>query len=1166
MQSILYNKPFDDTVPSAERGALADGLYQAWLCVQEDAKNDPDIDLSSKMPLKDLVVYAIGRASEVIDDRNIYDMQYDTHLSWPVSPTSTVKQSSSTAVFAAFMSSEKALPSVRISPLRLLQMAHNISVIEGNGETISDQHVIAAASAFYASFDERAQAIFYPSTYCFDLASDGSSIFELSSAISLCHKKVKIVNITPTALWMSLMVQEPVPSLVYDFMEKDRGTIRSEGFTEEDEIVIESISEMCHVYTDMLLPAPVDMSQVTFSDSMLDLVADCIIDSPANMRSVVHAMLVSSGDAESAERWGKYCDEVELSCDLSGTSVEYSPDFVVLDTHAQLDMLNLVKKDAVAPIRRILASASLLAFLDESLDGGAPDTVCLKGSPTKTDESTYIVSGAKLIGYDTSEALDWHCEDSRLGETDEKILLSSRRLAHFGVPLLFQRAILARMIERGGVTVSVADIAAALAPTNGSVRILAENISPYAVHAGVDIDAARLLSVTSALLRRLSLTMILDEESAMRLYSSFLGTAVSTYGLVGEDCCEDTDQWMLSMSSIPFDPRMYVPYSPDGAQSVINAPSVSVSSMPSFSSRAGYDDPMSSGGQSGKTAIEAFCTDLVAQARKTGLGADVVGRDETISLVETILSRRDKSNPLLLAPAGAGKSAIAEALAYRLATNASPTLSGYGLVSLDLTSLLADTNSVSVMTDRVEKIVEEAISTNTIVFIDEIHMIGAVGSGELNVGNVLKPYLARGGLRLIGATTEREYNYTIAKDKALARRFSPMHLPPLEFSALMSILEEKSKSYGSYHNVSYAPGSLRSAALMAEDYMSGKESPDREIDVIDTAASVAVRAGSDTVSDAHIAEAVRLLTSNRSVKTTQEIASELVIGDFGREELSEIFPEIAGQWRAKESVARRIAEAKLDISAREKPRNIFMFVGESGVGKTYMAHQMAALLDVSPSDVLSLNLGEFQDRASHTRLLGASPQYVGYQEGGVLTNFLLAHPHGIVVLDEFEKSDPAIQQVFLGVFDTGKLSAANGDIVNCRSATFVCTSNVGHGAAKRHALGFAPDDKIGEIETEQVMEALEEIFGSALMNRIDEIVVFDDLNDDDLVEICVMSYRRLAEKLKLRHGVSISDAYSEDQMREDARTRISEMKEKDARTVWGSMEKDVIRRAIPLLR
>lgn len=1145
MMTIRYNKPAPDALTfSGEEAACL--LYnmitgtsvekgETVVCAEANYADDADKFVS----LKELCAVL---ALEVGDEK-LGCGEFFTSSTWPFEAPALLQ----TVPVSVFLDSlfDYGLDAVKISPLRLLHIASRMSSIDG-GE-IKNEHVFAAACAFYCSFDERFQSLFYPASYCLKLASNSACMFELSSAIAKSVDQTKIYNVSPTSLWLSMLVQEPVPSLLYDFLSKTKqNTGVNDEFPEEVQEEIGSMADVCHHYINEIMPLPVDLSKVDFTEPLLKMVSDVISTSPASVKDIVAAMFECQGkDEADLELWGKYCESVEVSCDFSEVPLVYYPDYIVLSPsglEAAVSMLS----DRNVPIRRVLASSALVSFLMEYLEGGAPDLVRLYEKD--------IASGSKLIGSYQKAFGD------AASDEDLEIIQNSRKLSHFGVPTVFQQVIIANMISRNSSIVAVEDLVRAIDP-QGAIMLLSNDVSPFASHAGIDRDAAKILAFVESVMRRMSMTMMMDQKSAMRLYASFLATAIATYQAFPDCCCSQDDQWIMSTASAFFDPRQHVYFSVEEREDTWVITADISSAVPALQTPSNGFNAQANA----VPALSEFCTDMVALAREGKIGEGVVGRDDEIALVETILTRRDKSNPLLLAPAGAGKSAIVESIAWKIAHGEANLLNSYNLYQLDLSSLIADGCSIGVMSERLEAVIQESIETNTILFIDEIHMIVSVGNGELNVGNVMKPYLARGGLKLIGATTEREYNYTIAKDKALARRFSSIHLPALSFDALLSIINEKKNVYGRYHGVTYEDRTARSVAQLAKDYMLGRESPDRELDILDTSASIAQQRGDMVVEDAHIIEAVRLLTSNKSVKTTREVAAELV-SDYTKEKLDEMFPNVAGQYEAKEKVARKVVESKLDISARNKPKNLFMFVGESGVGKTYMAHEMASLLDIDDSDVMTLNLGEFQDH-SHTRLLGASPQYVGYNEGGVLTNFLKAHPHGIVVFDEFDKSHPSIQNVLLGMFDNGELQAGDGSIVDCKSATFICTANTGYGVGKKNTLGFASAVDDAKRQEEAVMDAVKEQFGAALLSRLDEIVLFDNLTDDDMMEICRISYKKLSDRLSLRHEVDLKDAYTEEDLEQDVQEKLSEMKsdEYDARAIWNEIEKKIVPKAISLI-
>lgn len=1100
------------------------------------------------------------------DEEELSRSCFETSLSWPFLAEGVTNKVSSKMVLDALV--EKSNQNIKIAPLRLIQMASNIAASESSS-VIRDEHIYEALCAFYCSFDERFRVALYPSSYDITLASSSADEFYLSAALESGCATTAITDVNPTAMWLMLLVKDPIPSLLYDYLSK---THQDTGVSEEihqdntqmDDIT--SLRELCDYYMDSLISTTTSIATVNPSEDFCRMVADSILlGQPATIRDVVYMLFDTQGADDDAFMWSSYCDKVMDACAFADAPANEYPSYVTLSEALQREILFGTEPD----VKAMLASAAFTAYLDEALEGGAPEVVHL-------DMDAYAL-GDEMMSPDAKHTLD----DGRpvIPPEEKEILRASRKLGQFGVPLMFQQLVAATLIRRNGSLVGADDIIAAVTPevAAASVAILSASAVPSSTHAGVSDDAATILATAGIITRRLALTMPLNESGFLRVYANSLATAIAANEANGQiSCCSKPTDWRFSMSTPVFDPRTSVLFSADSTKTsagVQNQAMLTISIPVGDSTGFGdFFQPMNPNAQPQSADdrkmpyLAKFSTDMVELATQGEIGDGIVGRDETISLIETVLTRRDKSNPLLLAPAGAGKSAIAEAIAKRISDGTS-TLSGRKMRSLDLTSLIADGCSAGALADRMEHIMSESVANNVILFIDEIHVIASIGNGEMNLGNIMKPYLARNGVALIGATTEREYNYTIAKDRALSRRFSAMHLPALEFEQVIAILEEKKRIYSKYHGVVYEPRVTNTIALLTKEYMGDKESPDRELDVLDTSASVAIREGEVTVSERHVVEAVRLLTANRSVKTQAEIARELVADEWTREMLDEGFPEVAGQYKAKEAIMRRLSESKLGLSARNKPKNIFLFAGDSGVGKTYMAHEMAPLLDLDrDADVLTISLGEYQDRAAHTRLIGASPQYVGYQEGGVLTNFVKAHPDGIVILDEIDKCHDSILQMFLGVFDNSILAAADGSVADCKSITFVCTTNSGHGLTKKSSIGFGTAESTARAEQDAIEIALREELGEAFMSRVDEVVIFEQLTDEDYIDICRISYRRLSERLMARHGLDLSEAYSEENLVKDVEAKLEDAEKiaKDARTIWSSFERQLIPKAISL--
>ena len=1071
---------------------------------------------------------------------------YTSSGAWPVRFNGVSQQVEASDFLGAL--EKLGRPGVCVPVLRILQLAAD-AASESGSSVIDDATVLTYLCSYYASFDERFQALFYPAGFR-SLSTRDAVMFEASSALSDGASRTAVKSLSATSTWLGMLVDSstPVPSLLSDFLARAGlrsgvattgrrpislilgGEVANTGRTSISSI-LSSAQNLSDTFTACLsieTPVTYECDDVMTQQTLELVMADTISSGyPASTGLLVQNLMRNMGaDHFTMEAWTGYCNSVanELT---SMISVSTHPNVVSMKPEAQRAIINVMTESQDVNPRLLMASAAASRFVSESLEGAAPDHVEL----TVRDVEN-ITEAGKLA--------------------PDVALMERRSMDDFSVPEVYQNLFLTNMRDHDRAFIDIEDI---YAPFSGEMEITETFAATEraALYSGVTIGASEILAAAATLFRAIKGDSAAPDELAEGVYTECLVFVCEAMKADSAGACSPEGNWLASMSGDVFDPRkLGAPRQTDRRRSLAGLPDP-------------MDDPnYSYQPQRAGKYLRAYCTDMVALAASGEIGQSVIGRDAVIENVKTVLLRRDKSNPLLLAPAGAGKTAVVEGLAKMLAEDSAGALNGYGLYSLDLASIATDGGSISALADAVRGIMEDAVENKAILFIDEIHMIDALGSHDFNVGNIMKPYLARSGLKVIGATTEREYNYSIAKDKALDRRFSPIHLPALDFESIVAILEAKASMYGIHHGVVYGSGTAPMAALLAEDYMGSRESPDRELDVLDLAGSVAVAAGEASVGEERLVEAVRILTSNPTVKTRADVAREL-ISDGADDAAIAAFPNVAGQTRAKEQIFKRIAKSKLDISSRDKPRNVMMFVGESGVGKTYMAYEMAPLLDASRADVLQIPLGEYQDKGSHTRLVGASPQYVGYQEGGVFTNFAKAHPGGIVILDEIDKCAPEIRDVFLGVFDTGVVQAANGDVMDCRSMTFVCTANTGYGSTRKRAIGFGAPADDGTADTEAVMEALKAQFDEPLLNRMDEIVIFDPLSLEDLIEICRISYRKLADKMYRRYGIEIASSYSEDEMATDARVRFEDGGKYDARTAWAVIEKDIVPKTIELL-
>ncbi|GHA13444.1 ATP-dependent Clp protease ATP-binding subunit [Streptomyces echinoruber] len=562
--------------------------------------------------------------------------------------------------------------------------------------------------------------------------------------------------------------------------------------------------------------------------------------------------------------------------------------------------------------------------------------------------------------------------------------------------------------------------------------------------------------------------------------------------------------------------------------------------------------------------LDKYGRDLTELARQ-GRIDPVIGRDEEIEQTIEVLSRRGKNNPVLIGDAGVGKTAIVEGLAQRIADGDVPdTLADRRVVALDLTGVVAGTRYRGDFEERLNTIVTEirTHSDRLIVFIDELHtVVGAGGSGEsgsMDAGNILKPALARGELHIVGATTLEEYR-RIEKDAALARRFQPILVPEPTTADAVEILRGLRDRYEAHHQVRYTDEALAAAVELSDRYLTDRRLPDKAIDLIDQAgARVRLRArtkGTDVralereveqltrdkdqaVADEQYEQATRL--RDRIAELKQRIAE--ASGDEGADEgrnlvvdaeaiaevvsrqtgipVSRLTQEekdrllglqehlqrrVVGQEEAVRVVADAVLRSRAGLASPNRPIGSFLFLGPTGVGKTELARALAEALFGSDDRMVRLDMSEYQERHTVSRLVGAPPGYVGHEEAGQLTEVVRRHPYSLLLLDEVEKAHPDVFNILLQVLDDGRLTDSQGRTVDFTNTVVVMTSNLGSDVITRRgtAIGFGPGgaDADEEARREQVLRPLREHFRPEFLNRIDEIVVFRQLTAEQLRQI-----------------------------------------------------------------
>ncbi|MFF5367641.1 ATP-dependent Clp protease ATP-binding subunit [Streptomyces sp. NPDC013187] len=563
--------------------------------------------------------------------------------------------------------------------------------------------------------------------------------------------------------------------------------------------------------------------------------------------------------------------------------------------------------------------------------------------------------------------------------------------------------------------------------------------------------------------------------------------------------------------------------------------------------------------------LDKYGRDLTELARQ-GRIDPVIGRDQEIEQTVEVLSRRGKNNPVLIGDAGVGKTAIVEGLAQRISEADVPdVLIGRRVVALDLTGVVAGTRYRGDFEERMNNIVGEirAHSDQLIIFIDELHTVVGAGSGggdgsSMDAGNILKPALARGELHIVGATTLEEYR-RIEKDAALARRFQPIMVPEPTAADAIEILRGLQDRYEAHHQVRYTDEALIAAVELSDRYLTDRRLPDKAIDLIDQAgARVRLRArtkGTDVralereleqltrdkdqaVADEQYEQATRL--RDRIVELKQRITdaggdSEVDEGQdlvVGAESIAEVVSRqtgipvssltqeekdrllgleehlherVVGQDEAVRVVSDAVLRSRAGLAAPDRPIGSFLFLGPTGVGKTELARALAEALFGSEDRMVRLDMSEYQERHTVSRLVGAPPGYVGHEEAGQLTEVVRRHPYSLLLLDEVEKAHPDVFNILLQVLDDGRLTDSQGRTVDFSNTVIVMTSNLGSEAITRRGAttGFAAGgaDADEEARREQILRPLREHFRPEFLNRIDEIVVFRQLTTEQLRRI-----------------------------------------------------------------
>ncbi|MGI6074453.1 MAG: ATP-dependent Clp protease ATP-binding subunit [Fermentimonas sp.] len=588
--------------------------------------------------------------------------------------------------------------------------------------------------------------------------------------------------------------------------------------------------------------------------------------------------------------------------------------------------------------------------------------------------------------------------------------------------------------------------------------------------------------------------------------------------------------------------------------------------------------------------LDNFGTDITRAARENRLDP-VVGREKEIERIAQILSRRKKNNPVLIGDPGVGKSAIVDGLAIRInQKKVSRTLFDKRVIALDMASIVAGTKYRGQFEERIKAILNElSKNPNIILFIDEIHtIVGAGGAaGSLDAANMLKPALARGEIQCIGATTMDEYRKNIEKDGALERRFQKVIVEPTTSEETLQILKNIKGRYEDHHNVRYTDEALEACVKLTDRYITDRTFPDKAIDALDEAgarahiSNIAIPENIDTL-ERQLEEVIQLKTDavkaqqyelagnyrdkqrqlqlaleaeedkwQRELKDNPEIVDEENVAEVvamisgvpvqriaqaeGQRlvQMKDILKsKIIGQDEAVEKTVKAIQRNRVGLKDPNKPIGTFMFLGPTGVGKTHLAKMLAQYLFDSPENLIRIDMSEYMEKFNVSRLVGAPPGYVGYEEGGQLTEKVRRRPYSVVLLDEVEKAHPDVFNLLLQIMDEGHVTDSLGRKIDFKNTILIMTSNIGTRQLKDfgRGVGFRNDSHLSDVEHSRsiIQKALSKAFAPEFLNRVDDIIMFDQLSKESIYKIIDLEleglYKRVAD---LGYNIKLTDAAKE---------------------------------------
>ena len=509
--------------------------------------------------------------------------------------------------------------------------------------------------------------------------------------------------------------------------------------------------------------------------------------------------------------------------------------------------------------------------------------------------------------------------------------------------------------------------------------------------------------------------------------------------------------------------------------------------------------------------VETYTQDLVEMAT-SGKFDPLIGRKEELKNTVHVLCRRLKNNPVHVGDSGVGKTAIVYGLASLIATGDVPEdLKNASALLLDMGTLIAGTRYRGDFEERLVKLLAAiAKLPNPIVYIDEIHTVigtGATSGGSMDATSIIKPYLSRGEIRFIGSTTHEEYKKHFEKDRALVRRFAKINIDEPSEDECVQILKGLRPRYEEFHNVTYSDEILRQVVSLSKTHIKDRFLPDKAIDIMDEA-GVTVKLMNKTLVTQAVVEGVVSRTAKIPAKSVGK-EEKGVLKNLGRDLNNKIF----GQKEAVEKVVHAIFSSRAGLNEPERPVSNLLFVGPTGVGKTEMAKQLANLLGIQ---LLRFDMSEYQEKHAVARLIGAPPGYVGYEEGGLLTDAIRRTPHAVLLLDEIEKAHTDIMNVLLQVMDYGKLTDNNGKKADFSNVIIIMTSNAGARELTKKTIGFSGKTDFGAMD-----KAVENIFSPEFRNRLDSIVTFNPVDNEMAMLIAKKAIKQLGDKLSAR-GVRLT--------------------------------------------